>query len=163
MKNILETRRILQAREKEQLQTIKANYIDIRLSFSKIEKLGYTVELSKYYNDGNSSVLSVPEQTIELLPPSKEVVLSDQRPHELLRVSLKNVRENEETGEIYFSTVHTANIFTGSVYRMGVANLTRSVDVDDSSVLRKSDRFNVSSRLSNLKSKTREVTLPKFS
>ncbi|KAK7588143.1 hypothetical protein V9T40_005388 [Parthenolecanium corni] len=112
--NILETKTLIEAREKSQPLTVKVNYIDIRLSFSKIDKLGYTVEIARYYADGNVSMLSAPDQTIELLPPTKEVVLSDQKPHQLLRVTLKNARENEENGEIYFSTVHAANIFTGN-------------------------------------------------
>lgn len=118
--------------------------------FPKLEKLGYTVEVSRYYTEGNNSVLSAPEQTIELLPPVKYVILSDQLPHELLRVSLKNVRENEADGEIFFNTIHTINVFTGSVYKMGVTNFSRSLDL----ILKPFQREkygNVSSLLSNSK------------
>lgn len=133
---------------------MKVNYIDIRLSFSKIDKLGYTVEIARYYADGNVSMLSAPDQTIELLPPTKEVVLSDQKPHQLLRVTLKNARENEENGEIYFSTVHAANIFTGSVYRMGVANFSGSSDRDTRFDLRKFEKLNSSSKYTSTNSRS---------
>lgn len=152
VKKILEARELLENRQKQYPQTIKVNYIDIKLTFSKIEKLGYTVDVSRYYTEGNNSMLSAPEQTIELLPPVKEVMLSDYQPHELLRVSLKNARENEEDGEIYFSTVHTINIFTGSVYRMGMANFSRALDPETVAELRKNDRVNGSGKLSHLKS-----------
>lgn len=158
VQNILETRILLESKEKTQPLTVKVNYIDIRLSFSKIDKLGYTVEIAKYYADGNASLLSAPEQTIELLPPVKEVILSDQKPHQLLRVTLKNARENEEDGEIYFSTVHAANIFTGSVYRMGVANFSGSSSERDTRFdLRKFEKKNSSSKYTNSRSESNSI------
>lgn len=125
----METRELLEKKFKQFPQNLKVNYIDIKLMFPKLEKLGYTIEVSRYYSEGNNSILSAPEQTIELLPPVKYVILSDQLPHELLRVSLKNVKENEDDGDIYFSTINTINIFTGSVYKMGITNFSRSLDL----------------------------------
>lgn len=152
MLKILEARELLEARQKHFQQTIKVNTIDIKLIFSKIEKLGYTVEVSRYSLEGNSSALTQPEHTVELLPPIKEITLSDQQPHQLLKVSLKNARENEDNGEIYFKNIHTINIFTGSVYRMGMVNFSRTLDADTMAELRKiNDRSNIS-KLSQIKS-----------
>lgn len=151
VKKILEARELLEKKQKQLPQTIKVNYIDIKLIFSKIEKLGYIVDVSRYYSEGNTSMLSAPEQTIELLPPVKEIILSDYQPHELLRVTLKNVHEKEDDGEIFFSTVHTINIFTGSVYKMGMANFSRELDAQTVAALRKNDRVNSSAKTEHYK------------